>query len=246
MPLYKKKYAPKSKLVRRKRLARRPRRSPYVRKGGFNIARKTALIQTYGSTSIAGIMTTNDPSGTCLTLGTPTLVTGSLSCYDIPFSMKFRLDQLMNSNDLTNIADQYMIKSVKVSVHANAVSMSFVGNSGAGQPWIEYIQDHDDATVPSIASIREKMAVRTKFFSGARASVTMGVRPRVADAVFGSGVSTAYAVNKKSQWINTAYPNAEHYGIKGVLHNVPLAGTSGVAPLFDWDVTQYVAVADLQ
>lgn len=244
MPLYKKKYAPKSRLVRRKRLARRPMRRPR-RTGGFLIARKTALIQTYSNASVAGTIVKVDPTGTCLSLGTPVAITGTSNCYDIPFSMLFRLDQLMNSGDITSIADKYKINSVKVKVHVNGLSNIYLNNAGSTQPWIEYIQDHDDAAVPTLAQIREKMGVKTKFFTGARMAVTMGVRPKVADTIFGSGVSSAYAVGR-SQYINTAYPNAEHYGIKGVLHNVQLSGTANVSSLFDWDVTQYVSVADLQ
>lgn len=191
-------------------------------------------------------MTLNDPTGTCLSLGTPVLITGTANCYDIPFAMKFRLDQLMNSNDITNISDQYKINSVKVKVHVNGQSTYYLGNAGSVQPWIEYIQDYDDATVPTLAQIREKMGVRTKYFSGVSQAVTMGVRPRIADVVFGSGVSNAYAINKRAQFLDCNYPNVEHYGLKGVLHNVQLPGTSNVSSLFDWDVTQYVTASRLQ
>lgn len=225
---------------------RRPMRRRYARKGFVKIARKTALIQTYSNASVAGTIVKVDPTGTCLDLGTPVLITGTSNCYDIPFSMKFRLDQLMNSTDITNLCDQYKINSVKVDLHVNGMSNIYLNNAGSTQPWLEYIQDHDDATVPTIAQIREKMGVKTKYFSGNRFKVSMGVRPRVADAIFGSGVTTAYAVNKKSQWINATYPNAEHYGLKGVLHNVQLSGTANVSSLFDWNVTQYVVAADLQ
>lgn len=244
MPLLKKKYAPKRRLVRRKRLARPRRRVPSA--GSFHIARKTALIQTYSNSAVSGTMVLNDPSGTCLSLGTPVAITGTTNCYDIPFAMKFRLDQLMNSTDITNISDQYKIKSVKVKVHINGVSNMYLNNAGSVQSWIEYIQDYDDATVPTLAQIREKMGVKTKYFTASRMSVSMGVRPRLADVVFGSGVSNAYAINKKSQFIDCNYPNAEHYGIKGVLHNVQLSGSTNVSSLFDWDVTQYVTAARLQ
>lgn len=242
----------------RSRLPRRPRRKylakrKYVRKvrrgpskGVLKIARKTALIQTYSNSLVAGTIVKVDPTGTCLNLGTPVAITGTTNCYDIPFSMLFRLDQLMNSTDITNLADQYKIQSVKVSLHVNGLSNIYLNNAGSTQPWVEYIQDHDDATVPTIAQMREKMGVRTKYFSANRFKISMGVRPRVADTVFGSGVSSAYAIGMRSQFINCTYPNAEHYGIKGVLHNVQLSGTSNVSSLFDWDVTQYILAKDLQ
>lgn len=246
--MYKRRYGLKRKGARRARrygrLVRRPRRKNLA--GSFAIARKTSLIQTYSNSAVAGTIVKVDPTGTCLDLGTPVAITGTTNCYDIPFSMKFRLDQLMNSTDITNISDQYKIKSVKVNVHVNGVSNIYLNNAGSVQPWIEYVQDYDDAGVPTLAQIREKMGVKTKYFSGSKFGITMGVRPRVADVIFGSGITTAYAVNKKSQFIDCNYPNVEHYGLKGVLHNVQLSGTANVSSLFDWDVTQYVTASRLQ
>lgn len=238
------KYAPKRALVRRRRLARLPRRAPS--KGFLRIVRKTALIQTYSNNAVAGTIVKVDPTGSCLTLGSPTLITGTSNCYDVPFTMVFRLDQLMNSADITSLADKYKISSVKVKVHANGVSNIYLNNAGSTQPWIEYIQDHDDASLPTIAQMREKMGVRTKYFSASKFAITMGVRPRVADTVYGSGASPlAYSVGRP-QFINSQYPNVEHYGIKGVLHNIQLSGNTSVSSLFDWDVTQYIVAADLQ
>lgn len=225
---------------RRRRYAKRPSQ------GFLKLNRKLPKIVTYASTGAAGVLSLNDPTGNCLSLGTPVLITGSSSIYDVPFSMKFRLDQLINSADLTNIADRYKINSVKVKVHVNNANMSFAGNSAGGQPWIEYIQDHDDATLPTASFMREKMGVRNKYFSGARYAVTMGVVPRVADEVYSNGITTAYAVNRPRQWINCAYPGVEHYGLKGILHNVPLIGTTNGNIIIDWDVTEFVTVADIQ
>lgn len=239
--------APRRRYARRYYPRRRGglRRAYMNRQGHLKIARKTALIQTYSNSAVAGTMVKVDPTGTCLSLGTPVLITGTTNCYDIPFSMLFRLDQLMNSTDITNIADQYRINSVKVSLHVNGVSNIYLNNAGSTQPWVEYIQDHDDAVVPSIAQIREKMGVKTKYFSANKFKITMGVRPKIADTIFGSGVSSAYAVGG-SPFINCSYPNAEHYGLKGVLHNVQLSGNANVSSLFDWDVTQYIIAKDLQ
>lgn len=235
--------------LRRRRAGGRRRFARKRRFGGtgyLKLVRKTALIQTYSNSAVAGTVVKVDPTGTCLNLGTPVAITGTTNCYDIPFSMSFRLDQLMNSTDVTNLADQYKIDSVKVKLHVNGISNIYLNNAGSTQPWVEYIQDYDDAAVPSLSLMREKMGVKTKYFSGNKFAVTMGVRPRIADAVFNNGITTAYAVNKRSQFLNSTYPSVEHYGLKGVLHNVQLSGNTNVSSLFDWDVTQYITAARLQ
>lgn len=222
------------------------RRRGLPSRGYLKLSRKLPLISMYGSTAVPGGLTLNDPTGTCMTLGTPAIITGTTNCYDIPFSLKFRLDQVAGSTDLTNIADKYKINSVKVQIHANNANMSFAGNVGAAQTWVEYIQDHDDAGVPTANAMREKMGVRTKYFSAAKYIVAMGVKPRVADVVFQNGITNAYAVNRSSQWLNMSYPGVEHYAIKGILRNVPLIGTANGNVLFDVDVTQYLTIADIQ
>lgn len=189
-------------------------------------------------------MTKNDPTGTCLNLGTPTYITGTDNCYDVPFSMSFRLSQLMNSGDITTLADSYKIVNALVKIHAN---WNMGGtNQTSAIPWVEYIQDYDDATVPAISDLREKMGTKNKYFNASKPTVLMGVRPKFADTIFNNGVTSAYAVGNKREWINSTYGGVEHYGIKGVLHNVQLPGSGSGGSLFNWDVSLKVVAKDFQ
>lgn len=246
MPL---KYIPRRLRVRRRRPgARRPlRRYKRVRRhntGFLSIVRKASQITTYSTAGVAGAITKNDPTGTCLNLGTPVYIAGTDNCYDIPFSMSFRLSQLMNSGDITTLADAYKIVSALVKIHAN---WNFVGGlQTSAVPWVEYIQDHDDATVPAISDLREKMGTKNKYFNASKPTILMGVRPKFADSIFNNGVTTAYAVGNKREWINSTYGGVEHYGIKGVLHNVQLPGSGSGGTLFNWDVSLKVVAKDFQ
>lgn len=241
--------AGRPRVVRRRRYgrARRVARRRMGINGFLRWQRKLSMIQLYANTGVVGACTLNDPSGSCVSLGTPVVVPGSADHYDIPFSLKFRLDQVMNATDITNAFDQYKINSAKVKIHCNFNT----AGDGVGQfsrayliPWVEYCQDHDDAAVPTLSFMREKMGVKNKYFNASRPAISMGVRPRFADTVFSNGITSGYAVGRK-QWLNTTYSSVEHYSIKGVIHNVALLG-SGTGPLFDIDVALYGVAKDFQ
>lgn len=210
-------------------------------KGSLNLTRKLPLI-TLTSAGTAGFFTLNDPTTTCLTLGTATASPGVTGQYDVPFSFKFNLAQLLSYTDITQIADQYKINSVLIRINSTYQASTGVGQ---GPAWIEYIQDHDDATPPSLSQLRTKMGVKNKYFGPARNMIKMGVRPRIADEVFRSGVLSAYAVGPKNQWINAEYPDVEQYGIKGIFHNMFSNGTSNQGML-SFDISFNVSAKDLQ
>lgn len=211
--------------------------------GGFNIVRKLPLI-TLTSAGVVGAFTLNDPTTTCVTLGTASASPGAPTNtqFDVPFSLKFNLAQLLSYTDITQIADQYKINSVLVRV-----SSVYQVSTGVGQGpvWIEYIQDHDDAAPPSISQLRTKMGVKNKYFGPTRSTIKMGVRPRIADEVYRSGVLSAYAVGPKNQWINAEYADVEQYGIKGILHNMYSTGTANQGNI-TFDISFNVSAKDLQ
>lgn len=210
--------------------------------GSIVVVRKPSIIRTSCSPGIAGTITIQDPTGTCLNLGTPVYITGTQNCYDIPFAMTFRFDQMMNANELQVLFDRYRILSALVRVHYNVDN----SNEVKTMPWIEYIQDHDDAGLPSVAGMREKQGSKTKFFGTNKFMIKMGVRPRFADSVYNNGVTTAYGIGNRKEFLNTQYPGVEHYGIKGVLHNVPLSGNGSGGNIFDFDVSLKVLCKDVQ
>jgi len=212
--------------------------------GSVYVIRKTAAINLANAPGVAGLWNVNDPTGTCLAIGAPTFIPGTANVYDTPFSMKFQLNQLMNSTDITNLADRYRIVKAVVRLHCN---YNQTGNVNVGgTPWIEYFTDHDDSQVPAIAAVRERMGVKTKYFTSSKPAIKMLCRPRFADTIYRAGVASAYGIGNRREYINSAYPDVEHYGIKGILHNVQLAGAGAGGSLIDVDVTLHVVAKDLQ
>lgn len=240
MPRYvRRRAAPKRKSGMRKR--RMVRRKAGSKKGYLVVKRK--LPELYiRNTNVAGVAATTDPTVSCLNIGAP-IAEPVGGTYAIPFSMVFRMDQLINSTDITNLCDAYKLKNFKIGC-TYLSSQASVGGT-ALMPQITWVQDHDDAQVPgSINALREKQGVKLRTF-GYNKIINISVQPRVADAVYNNGVTTAYSVPKQ-MWLNSQYPGAEHYAIKGILNNVNLTATATVATAFKFDVTATVHGKDFQ
>lgn len=235
-------------LVRRKaRKSKAPRRRNYQRRKapskGFVVVKRKHPEMYIRNSAVAGVAQIADPTGTCILLGAPIADGGGAGTFSIPFSLTFRMSQLINSTDITNLCDAYKLKYVNIGLTYQSTQAS-VGSLGI-MPNVTWVQDHDDNTVPpSVDSLREKMGSKMKTF-GFNKTVRIGVQPRVADTVFNNGVTSAYAVSKPL-WINSTYPNTEHYAIKGILGNVNLASSATTSSYFKFDVTTTVYGKDFQ
>lgn len=238
-PVRRRKYA---KRARRPLRMRRPRVKRAPSSGGTFVVRKVQeLLSSVPSAISPGNYTINTANNS-ITFGTPVAVPGiALNTYDVPFTIRFRLDELTQYGELTQLFDRYKITSCMVKCHY----LNFPADSRIVLPYIDYIQDYDDANVLTISQMREKMGVRTKAFTTSKPVITMGVKPRVASEVFNNGITTAYSVPRGGTWINSQYPSVEHYAIKGILRNVYLPATSG-ASLISWDISYGVALKDVQ
>lgn len=224
---------------------RKPTRRLRVKRGPsqgkmFVVRKVQELLSSVPSSVAPGNYALNVTNNS-ITLGTPVAVPGGLNMYDIPFTVRFRLDELTSYTELTSLFDRYKITGCLVKCHL----LNFPADSRIVAPYIDYIQDYDDANTITVSQMREKMGVKTKAFTTAKPIVTMGVRPRVAQEIYSSGVSTAYAVPRGSTWINAQYPSVEHYAIKGILRNAYLPATAGALPI-SWDISYGVALKDAQ
>jgi hypothetical protein len=232
----------RSKSSKMYRKSNRPlKRKLYKKKaystGGFYIRRRVPAIGLAGSTTVPSLMSSSN--STVFSLGTPVATTnGSPNMFDVPFSMTFYLNQLDTASDITNIADKYRIVNAWVRLCTQNI-----GSTGFSMPWVEYVRDADDNSVPSISQLTQKMGVRTTGFNQ-RGQLSFKVKPLPAPAVY-NGVSNGYIVPRKSPYINTTYDGVPHYGIKGIIRNVLLNGASSAANI-QVDVQLTVHAKDLQ
>lgn len=213
------------------------------RTGGMFIVRKLPQFVTQNILGFAGSY--GVPAGqlsTCLQLGAVTASPAGGNIYDVPFALQFRMGDLVNSTELQNVFDKYKITSAKIKVQT---TLNIAQQNTVPLPFIDYVSDKDDWTPLSVSDFREKMGVKTKYFSGNRPAITMGVKPVPAAEVYNSITFTGYAVPGRAPFINMAYPDVPHYGIKGVIRNLYLPANVGEASL-TWDVSLGLALKDVQ
>lgn len=216
----------------------RPRRQPS--KGSLFVVRKVKELTSTTNGVLGGYAITTNNS---IVLGTPVAAPGGTSLYDIPFSIIGRLDELDSYTELTNLFDQFKIAFIRVKVSAAGSTST---NGSFPVPYIDYITDHDDAAVPSVTLMRQKMGVKSRYFNASRPFVVMGCKPRTAV----KGVLTAASGQTTNiipgpTWVNSVYPETEHYAIKGLLRNMYLPAAANNSVL-TWDISLGVALKEVQ
>ena len=237
-----------------RRFRRRPRRARKMRirnsrtignprvslpRGGFRIARLMDLISV--KRNVSGSFTSSNTS--VLNLGSAvTAVSGHTGYYDVPFAFTFRLDQLVDYTDIQNICDKYKIVRAQIKFHSGNQSNVY----GGAMPYIEYTIDHDDDTVPSIASLRQRMGVKQKGYNQMGQLTLPSFGPKPAGLILGNAGGTGFSVPPRSVWIDTAYSSVPHFGMKGVFRNIVAGSNSTDNSNFTVDVRLTLHCADLQ
>lgn len=232
---------------RRRRFAKKRfgLRGRAARMGFLKVVRKLPIMTISNTAGTAGAIDKVDPTGTCLLVGTPVSKAGYNQIYDVPFSMKFELNQPVNAAEFIAIADQYKILNTFIKIQSPYNVAQAPGGTATPLPYLEYIVDNDDNAVPNALSFREKMGVKTKYFTSSRPSVWLGVRPKVQMLAYQTGTSNGYTTPKANPWIDCADLNVPHYGIKGVLRNVWIPAVTNGSP-FTFDVSTKVIFKDIQ
>lgn len=169
--------------------------------------------------------------------------------YNVPFTIRHKLNDLLNFAELTAIADKYKIKWVKVKIFATSNTASSA--STAQLPSIIYSIDHDDANMPAsntagLNALRERMSSKVKQFKQNQ-PITLFYRPGIVQAVqVAAGATPVNAAVGKARFIDTNVVDALHFGVKGYLQDVNLATTASVLTQFKFDISMGVTLKDIQ
>lgn len=180
-------------------------------------------------------------TGSVLTLGTPTV--GMNGASDVPFACRFAFSDMAGFADFVTLADKYRIKGVYVRIMPNFTTNSI--QSQYSYPSMQYITDDDDGVPPTVASLREKVGVKTRTFKQGQ---YVGIKikyPKVQGTVLDS-TGTASALMQGNRWLDMGNPNVPHFGLKGVINNMDLPLTSLAKVSFRFDVAYLVEVKDFQ
>lgn len=225
---------------------RKPKRFAYTRsKQGFlKLDRKCGQVTVRNSGTVGTYSYVDSNASNAFVWGTA--VSNQMgNGYDIPFVGRFCLSQILNSSDITNLCDSYMLKKTVIRVYFNSNTNSI--GSAYNLPTITYAVDHDDFNVPTVNFVREKMGCKIKYFNSSTNFCKITLYPKIQQATLQAGGQVLALPNQKATWINSEYPNVDHYAIKGVLQNVPLpVNTAGISVGFSFDITHTVYAKDFQ
>lgn len=247
MPMFRRRA--RSQLVKKRRYAKR--RQMMKRRGGnggtIRIVRKCAEQNVYNGATAGAV----NASGAVVVVGssyqTPAFV-GS-TYYNVPFSIDTSLSDVLNSSELIAIADKYKINWVKVQIYCTSNTASSGGT--AQLPSVMWYVDEDDSVVPTASTaglnaLREHMGVKIRQFKQNGAPLTIFYRPKVGATVGGAAGAATNAIVSPSKFINCAFADIPHYGLKGYLQDVNLASTASVYTQFKFDITMSITLKDLQ
>lgn len=138
----------------------------------------------------------------------------------IQLGINFRLDNVANVTEFTNLYDQYMIKAVKIQFVPRITEASPSATNTLGNLWS--VLDYDDSSAP--ANIDTVIQYQNVSHTQMNRTHTRYLRPCVAAEFFSTGVLTTYGA-KRNQWLDCANAAVEHYGIKIYGDALPVGAT---------------------
>lgn len=151
-----------------------------------------------------------------------TLYPSTTAQTDYPISYSFKFSDIANNSEYTNLYDSYMITGVACYIKL-VNNPDYVGTGGlAGTnttpvyPKLWYARDSDDANVTTVASLKEYGNVRCRTLQPNRISKIYIPYPKIATSVLGTGAVRSAGINKP-QWLDMAYTDVIHYGLKMAL-----------------------------
>lgn len=180
------------------RRSRRPRRRVTRRSySDFNVHRFTRTSCLYGAGGVIG----SGLIGPATTVPNPTAQ---------ELNIRFRLTDVNNKANFTNLFDQFRIRKVKVDFIPVLATQSIaqVASSipiGTVITAIDYDNINALGNAPyDYPGVKEHQCIRR---------FTRTLRPRPAVSAF-QGTFAAYASEKNTLWMDTQYTNVEYYGLR--------------------------------
>lgn len=150
------------------------------------------------------------------------------------------LEGLPNVTEFTNLFDKYKITGVRIKlicVHNTFPSLPSQGdsgndNGGMGIPVIHSVIDPDDYT-PAAASdagidaLRAYNSYKIQRLDGNNRVWSRYLKYPAVNIVSEAGSSSGIAVTKRSPWIDCAFTNVPHHGLKLMIETFNPTGTGG-------------------
>lgn len=132
-------------------------------------------------------------------------------------SLYFRLSNLPNYTEFTNLFDKYRIMKVRVTfIPKSQQAGTDVATARTGT--VAVAIDYDSAVSPAaLGTVMEYD--NCKLYTGEK-RITRTFKPRIATAVY-NGAFTGYAEGMKDMWIDNASPDVQYYGLIAAMDVTP-------------------------
>jgi len=138
----------------------------------------------------------------------------------------FTFDSIRAYNEFSALYDRYRITCVQMQITlvtnpSSTWSTNDPLTAGAKAqttnwfPKFWYVKDYDDASAPSLASMRERSNVKN-FVLRPNKTFKLNIRPAILNQTYRTLTSTGYSPHWK-QWIDMQQTDVPHYGLKWVL-----------------------------
>lgn len=156
--------------------------------------------------------------------GTPTTVTMTGAATESDNVDTFMLSAVTGYTELSNLYDQYKIRSVTMKFHlvSNPDRLTTPGTDPAGNyltppnyPKLWYVRDYDDGTAVSLATMREMGKAKFKILRpNSICSVT--VKPAVLTQLYRTLTTTGYSPSWPKK-LDCSQSDIPHYGLKWII-----------------------------
>lgn len=150
----------------------------------------------------------------------------------------FQLNQVPNASDYTNLFQLYRIDKVEMSIR-------LVDDAGPDKPYPTLYATKlyqpslvsGDLTIPNINQFQR---VTRYQYSGIDRECKLVCKPYYLNVISGTTAGSNAPINvRKTGWIDTAYPNVNHYAMGFVLDNI--AGADSGVISFEIDFTYHLS-----
>lgn len=179
--------------------------------------KRIGQLMRIGNDAISGNPTATADGAASLFMGASSVDT--LNTRQVGASMQFKLSSATDFGDFTALFDRYKITGIKLRFLYQSNIANADSTSGSNSlPLLNYSFDADDAGVPtSLDEVQRKQYCHQKILNGNK-TFSLYIKPRILKEVYASAVSTGYN-SAPATWLDSAYPNIPHYGVKMWLNN---------------------------
>lgn len=139
---------------------------------------------------------------------------------------EFRISDVVNYSEFTNLFDQFMLTKVVVTLRlvTNPDAAAVTNLSAPVQitnwfPQIWYCADYDDSNAETLDSIKERIGVKCRVMKPDK-PIRIVIRPKVLVQTYVTAIATGYS--PKRLFVDCTQAAMPHYGLKTVIDTMGL------------------------